>query len=173
MTNAGNVTLYNITVVDNKAIVTCPSTASGLAPAGTITCSASYTITQADLDAGSVTNSAYATDGTTSSLRTVRRSTPSREGGLGLSKTATPPTYDEVGDVVSYSYVVQNTGNITLAGPFTVNDDKVGAVNCPAGSLAPDATVTCYGLLHDHAGRPGRRLADQHCHRHRGTANFE
>ncbi len=143
VTNAGNVTLYNITVVDNKAIVTCPSTASGLAPAGTITCSASYTITQADLDSGSVTNSAYATDGATNSPPDSETVDAIQEGGLGLSKTATPPTYDEVGDVVSYSYVVENTGNITLAGPFTVNDDKVGVVNCPAGSLAPDATVTC------------------------------
>ena len=152
VTNTGNVTLYNITVVDNKATVTCPSTAVGLAPAGTITCSASYTITQADLDAGSVTNSAYATDGTTSSNRTARRSTPSRQGGLGLSKTAAPPPTMQVGDVISYTYVVKNTGNITLAGPFTVNDDKVGAVSCPAGSLAPGATVTCSASLHHHAG---------------------
>ena len=60
VTNSGNVTLYNISVVDDKASVTCPSTAAGLAPAGTITCTASYSITQADLDAGSVTNSAFA-----------------------------------------------------------------------------------------------------------------
>ena len=26
---------------------------------------------------------------------------------------------------------------MTLAGPFTVNDDQIGAVSCPAGSLAP------------------------------------
>ena len=34
-----------------------------------------------------------------------------------LDKTATPSTYDEVGDVISYSYEVTNTGNVTLAGP--------------------------------------------------------
>ena len=143
VTNSGNVTLYNISVVDDKASVTCPDTAAGLAPAGTITCTASYSITQADLDAGSVTNSAYATDGTTSSTPDSETVNAIQKGGLGLSKSASPATYSKVGDVVNYSYVVKNTGNVTLAGPFTVNDDKVGAVSCPAGSLAPGATVTC------------------------------
>ena len=32
-------------------------------------------------------------------------------------------------NVISYSYVIKNTGNVTLSGPFTVTDDK--------------ATVTC------------------------------
>jgi uncharacterized repeat protein (TIGR01451 family) len=143
VTNAGNVTLYNISVVDDKATVTCPSTSAGLAPNGTITCTASYTITQADLDGGFVTNSAYATDGTTSSTPDSETVTAIQKSGLGLSKSADPASYDSVGDSIIYSYVVQNTGNITLAGPFTVNDNKVGAVSCPAGSLAPGATVTC------------------------------
>ena len=143
VTNSGNVTLYNISVVDDKAPVTCPSTAAGLAPAGTITCTASYSITQVDLDAGSVTNSAYATDGTTNSTTDSETVNALQQGGLGLTKSASPTNYSKVGDAVSYSYVVKNTGNVTLAGPFTVNDDKVGAVSCPAGSLAPNATVTC------------------------------
>ena len=46
VTNSGNVTLFNITVVDDKATVTCPDTSLGLAPLGTITCTASYTIDQ-------------------------------------------------------------------------------------------------------------------------------
>ena len=39
---------------------------------------------------------------------------------LTLVKTATPATYDAVGDVISYSYLVTNTGNVRLAGPVTV-----------------------------------------------------
>ena len=46
-------------------------------------------------------------------------------GALTLEKTATPSTYKKVGDVISYSYKLINTGDIPLTGPFSVTDDKV------------------------------------------------
>jgi uncharacterized repeat protein (TIGR01451 family) len=61
---------------------------------------------------------------------------------LSLVKTAAPATYDHVGQTISYSYVVKNTGNVTLAGPVTVADDKA-TVTCPAGGLVPGASMTC------------------------------
>jgi hypothetical protein len=46
--------------------------------------------------------------------------------------------------VIVYTYIVKNTGNVALTGPFTVNDDKLGPISCgAAGELAPGATVTC------------------------------
>ena len=59
-----------MTLSDDKASVSCtPAIPTSLAPAGTIGCTASYTITQAELDAGSLTNVATVTgtapDGTT------------------------------------------------------------------------------------------------------------
>ena len=69
---------------------------------------------------------------------------------VSLVKTASPLTYSAVDDVISYSYAVKNTGNVTLAGPVTVADDKA-TVTCPAGGLAPGATIL-HGELHDHAG---------------------
>ena len=58
-------------------------------------------------------------------------------------KSATPNSYDAVGDVIDYSYVVTNTGNVSLAGPVTVTDDKV-TVTCPAvATLDPGDSVTC------------------------------
>jgi LPXTG-site transpeptidase (sortase) family protein len=63
---------------------------------------------------------------------------------LTLVKTATPTTYSAVGDVISYSFFVTNSGNITLSGSFTVTDDKATDEACPVTpSLAPGASITC------------------------------
>ena len=112
-----------------------------------MTCQANYVITQADLDNGSVTNTAKAKGSfggkdvfSNEDSRTVNAL---QQGGLSLTKNADPTSYDHVGQLISYRFVVKNTGNVTLAGPFTVNDNKVGAVSCPPGSLAPGASVTC------------------------------
>ena len=49
-----------------------------------------------------------------------------------------------MGAVISYSYLVTNSGNVTLSGPFTVSDDKATDESCPiTASLAPGASITC------------------------------
>ena len=66
-------------------------------------------------------------------------------------KTASPATYASVGDVVVYSYLVTNSGNVSLAGPVTVADDKSTDELCPAvstvgnndGFLDPGESITC------------------------------
>src|SRR5674476_1346001 len=143
VTNSGNVTLAGpFTVSDDKATVSCPTTAS-LAPGASITCTASFTITQAELDAGSLTNVASATNGTVTSPTDTETVTAVASPALTIVKTATPTTYSAVGATISYSYLVTNSGNVTLAGPFTVSDDKA-TVSCPTtASLAPGASITC------------------------------
>jgi uncharacterized repeat protein (TIGR01451 family) len=147
LTNSGNVSLVApYSVSDDKATVTCPQTPSPLAPGASITCTASHVVTQADLDAGSVTNHAtgqafFGQTPVTSNEDQVTVNAVQRRT-LSLDKTATPPTYSSVGTVISYSYLVTNTGNVTLAGPVTVSDDKA-TVTCPAGGLAPGASMTC------------------------------
>jgi uncharacterized repeat protein (TIGR01451 family) len=143
VTNTGNVTLFGITVADDKATVTCPDTSTGLAPNAAITCTATYPISQADLDAGSVTNTAYAKAGDTESNRDSETVNAEQQPALTLDKTANPSTYKAVGDAIAYSYKLTNTGNVTLSGPFTVSDDKA-TVTCPAtATLAPAAFITC------------------------------
>ena len=58
VTNTGAITLRNVAVADDRVAgtVTCPVTT--LAPGASTTCTATYTITQADIDAGSVVNTA-------------------------------------------------------------------------------------------------------------------
>ena len=141
VTNTGNVTLAGpVTVTDDKATVTCP--AGGLAPGAFMTCTASYTITQTDLDNGSVKNTAQAHANGTDSNQDDETVTAVARPELTLVKTVTPGTYSAVGNLISYSYKVTNSGNVTLAGPVTVTDDKA-TVTCPAGGLAPGAFMTC------------------------------
>ena len=145
VTNEGNEILTNVTVTDllsGLSTISCPATT--LAVGTDMTCTATYAITQADIDAGEVENIASAdsdespedTDDDTVELP--------QNPALGIVKTATPSTYDEVGDVIEYSFEVTNTGNVTLIGPFTVSDDKATDESCPkTESLAPGATITC------------------------------
>ena len=106
------------TVTDDKATVTCPARRRAWRLARRMTCTASYTITQADLDAGSVTNTATATPtGTVTRTRTTETVTAVQSRALTLVKTATPATYDAVGDVISYSYVVNEHRQRDAGGP--------------------------------------------------------
>ena len=62
VTNTGNVTLTSIGVTDpmpGLSAVSCPDPT--LAPAAAETCTATYTTTQADVDAGGITNTGTAT----------------------------------------------------------------------------------------------------------------
>ena len=68
MTNEGNVTLTGHVVSDPMVgTVSCPLTT--LAPAASTTCTATYTLTQADVDTGAVNNTATATGTTPAGAR--------------------------------------------------------------------------------------------------------
>lgn len=47
-----------------------------------------------------------------------------------------------VGDSVNWTYMVQNTGNVTLNN-ILVSDDKEGSVTCPKTTLTPGENMTC------------------------------
>ncbi len=145
--NTSNVTLSGpFTVSDDRASVQCTPAAT-LSPNDTLACKASYTITQPDLDAGSVTNIAvgHATSGgkTINSNPAQATATASQSPALSLTKNADPSTYSKPGDVIGYTYVLKNTGNLTLSGPFAVTDDKAAVTCPPTGSLAPGDSIAC------------------------------
>ena len=63
---------------------------------------------------------------------------------LSLVKTANPTTYSSVGDVITYTYEITNSGQTTLSGPFSITDDKQGTISpCGSGPLAPGGSTTC------------------------------
>jgi uncharacterized repeat protein (TIGR01451 family) len=112
-----------------------------------LTCTSAYTITQADLDKGSVTNVVTATVNGISSNPVTTTVATIQPVILKLTKTANPAAYDNVGQTVTYTYVITNNGAATL-GPaqFTVADTGLSApINCGGATttLAPNTTVTC------------------------------
>ena len=147
VTNTGNVTLTAVTVVDDQEPVTCVPLVPELilAPGESVTCSATHVVTQADLDAGSVTNVATGDSNQTSEVTDTVSVPAAQTPGLLVVKSAEESSFAAVGEVIHYSYVVTNTGNVTLTG-VTFGDDQE-PVTCvppvPVASLAPGATITC------------------------------
>ena len=63
---------------------------------------------------------------------------------LTLDKSADPLVYNAEGDLITYSYLLTNSGNVNLYPPYSVTDDKA-TVTCPDSPsvLTPEAAVTC------------------------------
>jgi uncharacterized repeat protein (TIGR01451 family) len=154
VTNTGNVTLTSVHPVDTSfsgagtpSPITCPSTT--LDPGQNETCTASYPLTQADVNAGEVTNTATAT-GTppgeapvTSSPSSATVTIPATPA-LAIKKSTSPGSFDEAGTTIYYRYLVTNTGNVTLTG-IKVDDKLAGlsAISCPSTTLNPGKDMTC------------------------------
>ncbi|MEU6709377.1 DUF7507 domain-containing protein [Streptomyces wuyuanensis] len=156
--NTGNVVLSALDVRDVAFSgtgpgpeITCPDTS--LAPGEAVTCSAAYTVTQADVDAGQIENTAVAT-GTPPGGATVESNestavfTPRRTPALSLSKSASPSAVTADGQDVHYTLVVTNTGNVTLDSVDVNETAFTGTgtrpvITCPEGSLLPGQSKTC------------------------------
>src|SRR5262249_16125444 len=130
ISNSGNVTLAGpFSVSDDKQGTITPCGSGPLAPGASPTCTSTHTATQTDADAGSITN--HATASTTYHGNTVTSNqaqatvNATQSPALTLTKTANPTTYFQVGNAITYTYTLRNTGNVTLHGPFTIADDKI------------------------------------------------
>jgi uncharacterized repeat protein (TIGR01451 family) len=154
VTNTGNVTVHDVTVVDSKITGVTPATAT-IAPGDQqVFTGGSYTATQADIDSGGViTNTATAT-GLDPSGAPLPPTTPSTvqtpladpAPALTIVKTGTLNDGNgngkaDAGETVSYSFVVTNTGNVTETG-VTVNDAMVTGISPSPVSLLPGQMQT-------------------------------
>ncbi|GAB3399586.1 hypothetical protein GCM10027515_06180 [Schumannella luteola] len=154
--NTGNVTLTGVGISDpllGANGVTLSNWSGGvagtLAPNGTVSGTGTYTVKQSDVDAGSIANTATAT-GTppTGAAVTTQGSATvplAATGALSLSKSASPSGNVKLGDVVTYTFVATNTGNVTLSG-VTISDPLAGLSRVEYGTqsrtLAPGGTLT-------------------------------
>jgi uncharacterized repeat protein (TIGR01451 family) len=120
-----------------------------LAPTASTTCSATYTTTQADVDAGHVTNTATAngTDAESSpvSSNNSQVTVPSlAPAAITIVKTATPSATPTVlGDTIIWTFLVTNTGSSQALNSITIDDPIAGPVTCPSSTLIPGASETC------------------------------
>ena len=150
VTNSGNVTVRSVAVADpapGLSSITCPDPT--LPPGASETCTATYTTTQADVDRGSITNTATASGLPPSGLPVVSNESTvtipaAQVPGITLVKSATIPSFSSAGTPVTYEYLVTNTGNVTLTS-ITVTDPMPGlsAVACADATLAPGDSETC------------------------------
>ena len=147
VTNTGNVTLHRIALTDSRlGPITCPDPT--LAPAASMTCTASYLTTLADGDRGDIENAAVVTgypptgppvtDDDTQAVPAVRLPR------IDLAKSAFPVEYGAAGEQITYAYTVTNSGNVTLHS-IALTDSRLGAVSCLTTTLAPGRATTCLG----------------------------
>lgn len=152
VTNDGNVTIEDVTISDPRVTGITPATADIPAGGQQIFTSAPYTVTDADVTTGSVSNTATASG------------TPS--GGNPLTtdpSTVTVPTVDPVaewdleklaelndlngngradaGETIDYSFVATNTGTLTITN-VAVSDPKVTGITPASATLIPGQRVT-------------------------------
>lgn len=156
VTNSGNKALAAVSVTDPMAglsAVSCPATT--LAVGGSMTCTATYRVTQADVDAGTVDNRATARAVTASGVPATSASSAAsvvvpQRPAIGLVKTL--GSYDDAdadhavsrGDTLVYRFAVTNSGNVTLHG-VAVSDTIAGLseIVCPLTILAPGSSTSC------------------------------
>jgi uncharacterized repeat protein (TIGR01451 family) len=172
VTNTGNTTLTEVAAADTrfdghgaKPEATCPD--ATLLPGASTTCTATYTLVQADVDQGLVTNTATATAVSPGDIAVTSNESDAAVAGtadrrLTLTKRAEPATVTGPDQEITYRFTVSNTGDTTLTGLRIVENEFSGTggpleTDCPVTSLAPGATTTCtatYRVTREDLDRP-------------------
>ncbi|MFO7998951.1 MAG: hypothetical protein R6U86_08225, partial [Bacteroidales bacterium] len=142
VTNAGSVTITDLVVED--PLTGLNAGIESLEPGQSRTFTETYVITQEDLDAGSVVNVAQA-EGQSPWLSPVTGEDEvvveaEQHPELVLSKTADTDSFSVVDEVITYTIVVTNTGNVTLTG--LVIEDPLTGLEESIESLGPGQSET-------------------------------
>lgn len=122
-----------------------------LDPGESVTCTSTYSITTADLGAGSVTTIVTAKVAGVASLPFTSVVQLTQNRVLTLTGAANPTTYSAAGQTITYNYIITNTNATALNPPFTITDNHVGnplgtPFTCDSTRTTPLAqgqTVTC------------------------------
>ena len=177
--NTGNLTLTSVGVTDvptapaggvtatcqnlSNPSATCSGATTTLLPNQTAIFSGPYTVTQADINHGSIVDHAT-TQGTTPTSGTVNATsnivtvTVTQSPSLSIVKMASPPSLTHAGDTITYTFNVTNNGNVNLTGVGVTDNPQppAGALDYWPDLSKPDESV---GLVlrgnHCTGSRPG------------------
>src|SRR5260370_37931701 len=85
---------------------------------------------QAILDAGKVEDTACTTATGANEQCASAKVTAKPEPALSITKEASPTTYSKVGEVISYTIVATNTGNVTLSNVSVEDKPALEGLKC-------------------------------------------
>ena len=155
--NTGNVTLTEVTVIDNNAEIMAGSPIASLRPNAKATVIARHQVTQTDIDARTVVNQATVTgndpDGNpipgvlSDDPDTPQPNDPTvvelaNMPSLSLTKRATGEGPYVLGQFINYEITVRNTGNVTLTEVTVTDDNAEITAGTPISHLAPNTAAT-------------------------------
>lgn len=151
--NNGAVTANSLSVTASRGPVSCPITT--ITAGNSVNCTGTYTVTLADFNAGGAiinTATAEANNGSPISSNTVTASVPITQTSTLLAAVSAVPSQPTApaptlpaGTIITYTFILTNTGNVTLSSPFLVTHNK-GAITCSIQtSINPGQTKTCSG----------------------------
>ncbi len=152
--NSGNVDLSDIALDASfdPALNCDTSLNTALEPEQTVTCTSSLEITQDDIDAGEpitrqvLVSAPDPTQSNGESLQAEALSVVDVEAAapaIALIKEVTPQVFLAAGDILSYRFILENQGNVTLT-DVALNDPLLGGlVSCPTDRLAPGEQIEC------------------------------
>ncbi|MFA6128581.1 MAG: ice-binding family protein [Bacteroidales bacterium] len=148
--NTSNQPIYTITVTDPNGLITSASTFTVLNPGSTATVLANHVITQQDIDAGFVTNCAFATgsfsDGSAIAISTNCNTLNGlQRPQVTITKFSSESTFHTLGEVIHYSFEIFNCGSVTVSNLVVSDPKAVILTGSPISSLAPRHTVTATG----------------------------
>jgi uncharacterized repeat protein (TIGR01451 family)/fimbrial isopeptide formation D2 family protein len=166
VTNVGNMTIYTPTITDeNLDITNLQVFPSPMLKGETRVVTATYSVTQDDLEAGKVVNTAIISGSTengdlitdTSSNNSATASSPTvtpliHDSGLELLKVASYTSDNlKLGDIISYTFVVTNVGNVSVT-LGSIEDEKLGITLNLTEKLLPGSstsTVATYSITQE------------------------
>nr|QNO55554.1 hypothetical protein LKECMODC_00001 [Methanosarcinales archaeon ANME-1 ERB7] len=153
VTNSGDTTLSGLTLTDSKlGTITLDKTT--LAPLETASSTGgpyTHTVVEGDLP-GPLTNTATAssTDSQGNPVTCADDASVELTYGSECTVTKTPDkTTAKVGETITYSFTVTNSGDTTLSG-LTLTDSKLGTITLDKTTLAPLETASSTGGPYTH-----------------------